>query len=303
MRKPDTIAGYAADDITADCERVLITLLRGLGPWKDSVFLVGGLTPRYLVPARPPIVPPHAGTLDVDVVIDLQILADTDAYRTLEGNLRHLGFRRAKNADGVRQSWRWQVATPRGATMVLELLAEAPDMPGGRIRPLPTRGAVSALNIPYASIVFDLHQTTEISADLLAEGGVATGRVRHADLVSFTCLKAFAYDHRFEPKDAHDLLYCVEHAPNGPDGVVGLFRHALDGVHADVIRKALTILGNRFAGDDRSEGYRKDGPVAVARFELEDEGRPELREARLVRQREASHVIEQLLAGIAMPDN
>ena len=60
-----------------DCERVLVTLLRGLGPWKDSVFLVGGLTPRYLVPARPPAVPAHAGTLDVDVVIALQILTDT----------------------------------------------------------------------------------------------------------------------------------------------------------------------------------------------------------------------------------
>jgi len=61
MRKPDTIDGYT-DDITADCERVLITLLRGLEPWKESVSLVGGLIPRYLVPARPPAMPPHAGT-------------------------------------------------------------------------------------------------------------------------------------------------------------------------------------------------------------------------------------------------
>lgn len=58
--KPDTIDGYT-DRRTADCERVLVTLLRGLGPWKDSVYLVGGLTPRYLVPARPPQVPAYAG--------------------------------------------------------------------------------------------------------------------------------------------------------------------------------------------------------------------------------------------------
>ena len=76
MAKPATREGYK-DEYTADCERVLVTLLRGLGPWKDSVFLVGGLTPRYLVPARPPAVPAHAGTLDVDVVIALQILTDT----------------------------------------------------------------------------------------------------------------------------------------------------------------------------------------------------------------------------------
>ena len=74
MAKPATLDGYS-DQYTVDCERVLVTLLRGLGPWKDSVYLVGGLTPRYLVAARPPAVPAHAGTLDVDIVIDLQILA------------------------------------------------------------------------------------------------------------------------------------------------------------------------------------------------------------------------------------
>ena len=42
MAKPATLDGYS-DQYTVDCERVLVTLLRGLGPWKDSVYLVGGL--------------------------------------------------------------------------------------------------------------------------------------------------------------------------------------------------------------------------------------------------------------------
>lgn len=90
MAKPATLDGYS-DHYTIDCERVLVTLLRGLGPWKDSVYLVGGLTPRYLVAARPPVVPAHAGTMDVDIVIDLQILSDTEAYHTLEDNLKKMG--------------------------------------------------------------------------------------------------------------------------------------------------------------------------------------------------------------------
>ena len=48
MAKPKTLDCYS-DQYTQDCERVLVTLLRGLGPWKESVYLVGGLTPRYLV--------------------------------------------------------------------------------------------------------------------------------------------------------------------------------------------------------------------------------------------------------------
>ncbi len=56
MAKPATLDGYT-DQYTVDCERVLVTLLRGLGPWKKSVFLVGGLTPRYLVAASPDFSP------------------------------------------------------------------------------------------------------------------------------------------------------------------------------------------------------------------------------------------------------
>lgn len=35
MSKPATIEGYN-DEHTSDCERVLVTLFRGLGPWKNS---------------------------------------------------------------------------------------------------------------------------------------------------------------------------------------------------------------------------------------------------------------------------
>jgi len=297
MAKPATLGGYREQD-TLDCERVLVTLLRGLGPWKDSVYLVGGLTPRYLVPAHPPAVPAHAGTQDVDVVIDLQILADTEAYHTLEENLKRMGFERAENEEGTKLSWRWQTRTERGALMMLELLADAPQIAGGRVQPLPTEKAISALNIPHSSIVFDLHRVTEIRAELLGENGVAVESVRHADIVSFTCLKAFAFDQRFERKDAHDLAYCIEHAPEGWDAVVAAFGRALSGKHAGVVREALDILRNRFADDEATEGYRKDGPVSVAKFELGESDEPDLREARALRQRVVSDVIGRLLAGI-----
>ena len=171
-------------------------------------------------------------------------------------------------------------------------------MAGGKVRPLPTDGSISALNIPHASIVFDLHETTAVQAELLDGAGIATEKIKHANLVSFTCLKAFAYDDRFERKDAHDLIYCIEWAPDGPDRVAEIFKEALAGEHREVIRNALEILRDRFAGDRQFEGYQKDGPVAVARFELGEGNDPDQREDRLRRQREASDIIEQLLGRI-----
>ncbi|MBS0611997.1 MAG: antitoxin [Proteobacteria bacterium] len=297
MAKPATFDGYS-DQYTRDCERTLVTLLRGLGPWKESICLVGGLKPRYLVKARPPAVPAHAGTMDVDIVIDLHIFADMEAYRTLEQNLKKLGFERSENDQQQKLSWRWQTRTEHGALMVLELLADAPEIAGGKVQPLPTEGAISALNIPHSSIVFDLYQIAEIEAELLGGNGIAIERIKHANLVSFTCLKAFAFDQRFERKDAHDLIYCLEHASEGAGSVARVFRQEREGKHGEVVKNALAILRTRFAQAGETEGYRKDGPVAVAKFELGEGDEPEHREARVLRQREVSNVIEQLLAQI-----
>ncbi|WP_245452341.1 hypothetical protein [Bradyrhizobium forestalis] len=82
MAKPETAAGYEKQ-VKENCERLLVTLVRNLGPWKKSVYLVGGLTPRYVV-TKPPPGKQHAGTGDVDAVVEQQVLADTEAYRTLE---------------------------------------------------------------------------------------------------------------------------------------------------------------------------------------------------------------------------
>lgn len=294
MPKPKTFDGYD-EGYTLDCERVLVTLLRGLGPWKDSVFLIGGLTPRYLVDASGEGVPPHAGTQDVDIVIDLKILADTEAYQTLEENLKKMGFERAENEAGKKLSWRWKTKTEDDVTVILELISESEEFGGGKVQALPTERTISALNVPHASMVFDLHETREIQAELLGGNGVASEIVKFANLVAFTCLKAFAFDQRNERKDAHDLIYCIEYAAGGVAAAKEQLRKELDGKHRETILSALDILRKRFASNEMVEGYQKDGPVAVAKFELGESNEEALRESRTLRQRDVSHLIEQLL--------
>jgi hypothetical protein len=294
MGKPRTISGYDSE-VTANCERVLVTLLRGLGPWRDSIYLVGGLVPHHLVRARPPEVPPHAGTADVDVVVDLAILADVEAYRTLEANLKNMGFDRAENDNGQKQSWRWRAKLESGAILMLEFLADDPKADAGTAQELATGGNVTAINIPHASIVADMHESLEIATELLGDNGIATETIRYANLVSFTVLKAFAFDHRNERKDAHDLVYCLEHAAEGIEAAIDQFRATLAGPHQAVVRAALDCLERRFCSDGEIEGYRRDGPVAVARFEIGDE--PEDGERRLLRQRRASDLVSALVLG------
>jgi hypothetical protein len=297
MTKPQTFDGYAQGGITLDCERLLVTLMRGLGPWRDSMVLVGGLTPRYLVPPGPDV-PEHAGTQDVDLVVDLEILTGTtEAYHSLEENLAKLGFERATNDKGQRVNWRWEVKA--GPVLLrLEFLADMPGM-GGRVQPLLTEGNLSALNVPHSAIVFDHCNEAEITAETLGGNGVVTQKFKHADLVAFTVLKAWAFHQRWERKDAHDLVFCLDNAM-GPDAVAAEFKAALAGKHAEKVADALGLLRRHFADEDPVEGWTKDGPVAVAKFELgeSEADDAERAEARALRQREANYTVESLLKAL-----
>lgn len=89
--------------------------------------------------------------------------------------------------------------------VILEFLADDPKLRGGALQELPTEGNVSAVNIPHASLVFRHHDRMEVTADLLGEKGRSTESTLYADIVAFTRLRALAFDHRRERKDAHDL--------------------------------------------------------------------------------------------------
>jgi hypothetical protein len=77
---------------TARCERALVTLLGDLGPWRERVYLAGGLAPRYIVGQLPDGAHAHVGTTDVDLVIGLALSDETpETYRTLQNNLDKAG--------------------------------------------------------------------------------------------------------------------------------------------------------------------------------------------------------------------
>lgn len=295
--KPTNIQGYDPK-VTENCERLLVTLLRGLGPWKKSVYLVGGLAPRYIIPDKPPKVPPHAGTGDLDIVVELEMMAETDAYHSLEDNFKKLGLERWENEQKKKLSWRWETRLDDRSKLIIELLADDPKLAGGKVQPIPSEKSISALNIPHASMVFDLYETVEITTTLLNDGGNATETIRYADLVSFTCLKAFAFDQRNERKDAHDLVYCLENFKGGIAATQEKFRAAMSGKHGPVIAEALKILETRFVGNEHTEGYLRDGPVAAAKFELWSDDDQDTRETRILRQRTVSDLIERFLVGL-----
>lgn len=254
--------------------------------------------PRYLIEqgtAPTGVVPPHAGTTDVDLVLDLQVLAQIDAYRRLEANRKALGFQRGTNEEGQPQHFSWRRSIRDGVTIVVDLLCDAQADAGGLVSGLPGERRLSALKIVGGQLVTTDYVEREITAELLDEQGIVTETVRIAGVVAFIVLKALAFDDRGEEKDAHDLIYCLMHYGSGPIEVGARFaQHLARSPEKLLLERALAILRRRFASDAHSAGGRKDGPMAYARF-LTDPGRRE-RDAR--NRQDAVDVVETFLQAI-----
>ncbi len=293
MSKPQDHSGYKPEQTTA-CERLLATLIRGIGPWRASVTVVGGLVPSLLIPDEE-----HVGTTDIDLVVDLEKIAETDAYKTLEQNLKKLSLERYQNEDGRAQHFRW-IRTKDGApTTTVELLCPAPDdEEAGKVRSLKEGGerGLSAIGIPGAHLVFDDFEEVEITTELLDGRGVATVVVRVAGIVAYVVLKTLAYESRWEPKDAYDLVFMLVNYADGPQEIGRRFAAQMAANPDEPLYpKALEILRSRFMSDDKISGADKDGPVSYASFVS-----PNSPEEQALSRRNAVAAIEAFLDGLRL---
>jgi hypothetical protein len=296
--KPKHQGGYTPDH-TVLCERTLVTLLRGLGPWKQSIYIVGGLAPRYLIPQTrdPEELPPHIGTTDVDLVLNLAILAEVEAYRRLEKNLKALGFERGKNDEDAPQHFRWLKPAGQEITIVVDLLCDALPSEGGQVVALPGERRLSSLKIPGAYLVMEDFIKVPVTAELLDDRGVATETLRVVDIATFLTLKCLAYEDRFEEKDAYDIIYSLTYYQEGPASAAQAFSALMAKLPGDpLVARALEILQSRFASN-AVEGYRKDGPQSYARF-LANPGRSE---HDILHRRNAATVVESFLQQVKQP--
>lgn len=288
--KPRTAAGYDVD-MTNACERTLLTLLSAFGNLKDTLRLIGGLVPRYLTPEAPPEVPMHAGTSDVDLVLNLEVLATGNEYASLADQLKARGFVRWVE-DGKPTSWRWRRQVDEHIEVVVELLRDAGDEQPGKAVSV-SGEQVSALTIKHARIVHDWYQEKEVGAQLLDGGGISVDIIRFADVPAFVILKAIALDQRQENKDAADLIHVVQYS-GSLENVARLFVERIrTGQHAEAVSDGLAALARRFGDDKFSDGFEKVGSVAYARFHGgEDE------DDLISAQRYAAGLIQGLLAEI-----
>jgi len=236
---------------------VLIELGQILGPYRGAVVVVGGAVPYLLLRGSEP---PHVGTLDVDLDLDPERLAD-GAYAELVETLERAGY--GRDIEGLKPfQLQRAVDLGDGGTPVLVLvdLLMPREAKTRRNRP----ALVAGLRVQGTDAgEIALRNNVRLSLD----GEMPDGRPNRVELLvasipALLVMKGFALDGRNKPKDAYDIYYCVRNFPGGPVALAEACRPLLG---EPVARDGFSRIAAKFDSEDAF------GPHTVTLF-LGDSG-------------------------------
>ena len=223
--------------------RACLHIATVLGAVLDELTVVGGLVPSLLAPPGdlPEGMPPHVGTLDLDLGMSLAVL-DEALYTTVAAQLRKAGFGPDANERGnpTVQRWRSPQDLPR---VTVDFLI---PVSGQAIRP----DRVMKLDRDLGAVVTPgLQLVGRDRRKVLLAGTTLTGAEARRSVwvcgpAAYTVLKARAIHGRAKNKDAYDLCYVLGWSAQRLGEVAAQLRGMLDD---DDATEALAWLAEDFA--------------------------------------------------------
>ncbi|MGH8217721.1 MAG: hypothetical protein ACREUT_04020 [Steroidobacteraceae bacterium] len=231
---------------------VLVELGQILGPYRDAVVVVGGAVPYLLLREADPS---HVGTLDVDLDLDPERLAE-GAYAELVETLERAGYQR--DVEGLKPFQLRRVVDVRDGGAPIAVLVDL-------LMPRSTRtrrnrpALVTGLRVQGAD-AGEIALKSNVRVGV--EGAMPDGRPNRVEILvasipAFLVMKGFALDGRDKAKDAYDIYFCIRNFSGGPAALAEACKSLL----ADpVVRDGYSRIAAKFDSDDAF------GPHTVSRF-------------------------------------
>ena len=228
---------YTAEAVAA-AKSVLIELVHLLGEYRDEIVLVGGWVPELLLGDQ---VPPHTGSMDIDLALDHRKLHE-EGYRTIQELLLGRGYRQGTQPFIF---FRQIIVGDTPINVEVDLLAGEYEGTGPGRRTQRMQG-VHARKARGCDIAFE--SPAEVRVDgTLPDGGKDSVLVRLASIVPFLVMKGMALADRIKEKDAWDIWFCIRSFPGGLDALAEEFRpHLTHGL----VREGLRNIADAFASVD-----------------------------------------------------
>jgi len=237
---------------------VLLELMTILKSYRDSLVLIGGWVPYFLLEAHKSkgINLTHIGSIDIDLVIDPKVI-DGEKYETITRMLLSRGYKPSKEIlyqfertvkseiDGKEYTVRIDFLTP-----------QPPKGKGSSRRHRQIQPDLKARSLPGADIALQLNQKILLRGTLPADGETEI-EFKIADLTSFLTLKGIVFGERYQEKDAYDIYVLCDYYKEGPTSVAEEIRPKKN---AKIVKMGLNAIRQRF------RDINAEGPSWVANF-------------------------------------
>lgn len=252
--KPPYRSGFTPELLDL-AQSMLLYVSTLIGDYAEEYVVAGGLVPALIVPQDqlPEGAESHVGTRDLDLGFSLGLFEES-RYQAIAERLRRGGFVPDKNEEGNPTVQRWVLGDGEGMTVDFLIPPTAPEEGGGEIKHL--EGGFGAVITPGLELAFQDRQRVSLSGTTPA-GEQAKRAVWACGPGAFVVLKALAFGHRGENKDAYDLYYVVRNFGSGPAEVASRLAPLLDSSPAS---DAAAILRRDFTEPGAL------GPMRVASF-------------------------------------
>ena len=256
--------------------RVLMDIGQVLASFTDCIVVVGGWTPDLLLP--PETNEPHIGSIDVDLALDVEKLADGRYAELIKLLLDTKRYHQG----------------PKD----FQLTADVDLKDGGKpvlveVDFLAIKGAKLKKNKPKLLQDFRVQEVDACAVafhaplDLAMDGQDIRGtkntvHMQVISLADFLIMKAYAIGGRDKPKDTYDLCYCLDRFPGGLQALADDWRPRL---HEREVAKAVKILEEKFASVDHF------GPQQLVEFHQDPDT-----DAQAMHARQAYELVRKLLS-------
>ncbi|MBI3371016.1 MAG: nucleotidyl transferase AbiEii/AbiGii toxin family protein [Betaproteobacteria bacterium] len=256
MSEPAVAADYDDRGVRA-AHAVLIEIGQVLGAHKDAIVIIGGSVPSLLLPDAQPS---HIGSLDIDLNLDTEKLAD-HGYAELVEKLERAMYLR--NVDGLKpfQLKRIVDLGDGGApiAVIVDLL-----MPKGakmkKHRPEYVQGLrVQEIDGGHVAL---RHNLKMMIAGTMPDNRPNQVEMLVASIPALLVMKGYALVQRDKMKDAYDIYFCIREFKDGIEALAAECKALMDD---EVALQGYKHIAGKF---DAEGGF---GPETVRRFLAESE--------------------------------
>ncbi|WP_085123216.1 nucleotidyl transferase AbiEii/AbiGii toxin family protein [Tistlia consotensis] len=245
------VAGDYDDRTTAAVKSVLLEIGQILGSYQGKFAVIGGAVPWLLLQEAEM---PHVGTLDVDLDLDAEALADGE-YATLVESLMGHGYER-REPRRTFQLRRRVEPTDGGPPIdvVVDFLMPRDAEIVKNKPPLVENFAVQRAD--GADLALRFYQLVAVEG-AMPSGGTNRVEIAVASIPALLAMKGHALGRRHKQKDAYDVYYCVRNFEGGIEALAEACRPLLE--HASA-QQGYRWIAEKF---DAPDGY---GPTSVRNF-------------------------------------